>query len=137
MRTTPEAVAAIIEVDPAIGLDPFIDAANALVTELCTASGYTDERLEKIEKFLSAHFYTLRDPRPTSETAGDIQEAYQSKVDLFFKTSHYGQMAMALDTKGNLASLENDLEKKRKFTVGLTWVGSRRSYSCQIPPICN
>lgn len=125
-RTTSELVGGIIEVDSNISLDPFITTANELVTEICVPAGYTDERLELIERFLAAHFYTLRDPRPTSEGAGSVQAAYQSKVDLGLKTSHYGQQAMILDTAGGLAELNANTHIMPTVarTVSVTWLGT-------------
>jgi len=120
MRTTSAQVAEIIEVDPDIGLDPFMLVANELVTEVCSEAGYTVERLELIERWLSAHFYTNRDPRPTREEAGPVRETYQSAVDLNLNTSHYGQTAMLLDTAGGLALL-NKLKTRRVMSV--TWLG--------------
>lgn len=106
-RTTSSAVGMIIEVDANVSLTPFIEAASALVDDVCLKSGYTDNRLELIERWLAAHFYTARDPRAESEKVSVIAVKYQSKVDLGLNSSHYGQMAMRLDTKGNLALLES------------------------------
>lgn len=121
MRTTSELVAAIIEVDVTIPLEPFISVAAELVTEICVPAGYSDDRLELIERWLSAHFYTNRDPRPTREEAGPVSASYQSKLALNLGTSHYGQTAMMLDTAGGLAALSRDL---RKHTLSVTWVGT-------------
>lgn len=123
-RTTSELVGGIIEADVRIDLEPFLVAANELVTEVCADAGYSPERLELIERYLAAHFYTLRDPRPTSERAGPVEASYQSKVDLFFKTSHYGQHAMVLDTAGGLAALQAKMETKGvPKTLTVTWLG--------------
>ena len=120
MRTTSDNVADIIEVDTTIELTPFITVANELVTELCLDSGYTETRLELIERWLAAHFYTNRDPRATDEKAGPVGASYQSAVDLNLNTSHYGQTAMMLDTAGNLKNLNNT---KRKRIVSMSWLG--------------
>ena len=56
VRTTPAAVALIIEVDNDISLTPFIEAANALVTEHCSADDYDATRLELIEQPLKPVF---------------------------------------------------------------------------------
>lgn len=121
MRTTSELVAGIIEVDPTIPLDPFITTASELVTELCSDKGYSEARMELIERWLSAHFYTNRDPRPTREEAGPVSASYQSKVALNLSTSHYGQSALMLDTAGGLADLSKDL---RKYNLSVTWLGT-------------
>ena len=64
VRTTSSDVEGIIEVDASISLDPFIETANAFVTECCSSvSTYDATRLELIERWLSAHMYTNRDMR--------------------------------------------------------------------------
>lgn len=134
MRTTRANIAAIIELDDSIVPDdaamlPFITIANELVTEFCTGTtygpttAYSDVRLELIERWLAAHFYTNRDPRAVSEAAGSVNSSYQSRVDLGFDTSHYGQTAMRLDTNGSLAR-ENELMKKGKPRLTVAWLGT-------------
>ena len=122
-RTTSEEVALIIEVDESISLTPFIEAANALVTEKCSTDDYDATRLELIERWLSAHFYAIRDARPTNERAGSVGASYQSKVDLGFDVTHYGQMAMRLDTAGGLAALNAEAKKGGSRTATVTWAG--------------
>lgn len=132
-RTTKAQVETIIELDSQVipdedALASFITIANELVTECCTATAgpttaYTDDRLELIERWLTAHFYTVRDPRSTEERAGAVSAVYQSVVGLGFDTSHYGQTAMRLDTNGGLAKLNTDA-KKGKRRLGATWLGS-------------
>ena len=122
-RTTSEEVALIIEVDGSISLTPFIEAANALVTEKCSTDDYDATRLELIERWLSAHFYAIRDARPTNERAGSVGASYQSKVDLGFDVTHYGQMAMRLDTAGGLAALNAEAKKGGSRTATVTWAG--------------
>lgn len=119
IRTTDEAVAGIIEVDSSILLDPFIETAANLVDRVAAAdSTVSSATLELIERYLSAHFYTLRDPRPTSERAGPVGASYQSRVDLGLKTSHYGQMAITLDPTGVLKALSEGTRR-----AGVTWLG--------------
>lgn len=119
-RTTDEAVEGIIEVEENATLTPFIEAANVLVTEVCTSSTYDDARLELIERWLSAHFYAIYDPRFESEKAGDVAAKYQTKVNLGFDVTHYGQMAMRLDTAGGLASLNTEAKSGGRVTASLT-----------------
>lgn len=124
VKTTITAVGLIIEIDSAIDLTSFIETANALVTECCSEDDYDDTRLELIERWLSAHLYTIRDARAESEKAGSVSEKKQSKVDLGFDTSHYGQTAMRLDTAGGLAALNTQMKKQGKRPVGITWLGT-------------
>ena len=124
-RTTAALVGGIIDVDADIAITPFIDAANALVTECCGDSTvYDATRLELIERWLAAHFYTVRDMRAESEKAGSVSQKLQSKVDLGFDTSHYGQMAMRIDTEGGLAALNEQILKGRVSSIEFSWLGT-------------
>lgn len=136
-RTTDEAVAGIIETDEDIPLTPFIEVANELVTEVCgSVTTYTTTRLELIERWLSAHFYAIRDPRSTREEVEGIRDTYESKVDLGFDLTRYGQQAMRLDTNGGLAALNNAIKNAKsslpavKKMVGMTWLGTERDCVC-------
>jgi len=134
-RTTATNVKKIIEVDTSIiatdaDLDPFIDTANELVTELCTGSNgpklaYSATRLELIERWLTAHFYAIRDPRAKSEKAGSVGVTYQEKVDLNFSVTTYGQQAILLDTNGALARLN----KGKGVGISILWLGSTTTVS--------
>ncbi len=131
-RTTRTLVAEIIELDVSIvpndaAMLPFITVANELVTEVCAEPAgpkvaYTAERLEYIERWLSAHFYTNRDPRTSSESAG-VSASYQSQIGLGLDTSHYGQTAMRLDTNGGLSKLNEDAKKGKPKVSGF-WAGT-------------
>lgn len=122
-RTTDELVAGIIEVDEDIDLTPFIETAAELVTEVCEPEGYSESRLELIERWLSAHFYSIRDPRVVQEAAGPVQASYQNKVGLNLSNSHYGQQAMMLDTAGGLRVL-SETKATKKLVPGVTWLGT-------------
>ena len=123
MRTSANAVAGIIEVDQSISLTPFIEVANDLVTEKCTGSGYTEAKLELIERWLSAHFYAIRDQRTASEGAGPVSQSFQHAVALGLNQTIYGQQAMLIDTAGNLAGLQRTSQSGVRPTIGVTWLG--------------
>lgn len=132
-RTNAAAVKALFDADPCSipideNMEPFIVAANMLVTRACTGDAgpspaYSAEELEIIERWLSAHFYAISSPRAMKEIADGISKDYQSKVDLGLDLSHYGQMAMRLDTNGGLATINEDT-KEGKPRVGVTWLGT-------------
>lgn len=133
-RTTDELVAGVIEVDEDIVLDPFINLAAAIVTEHCEPPGTLDEaRLTEIETWLAAHFYTVRDPRASSEGAGPVNQSFQSRVDLGLATSHYGQTAMILDSTGKLAALNAAMTKGGKRVAKAYWGGEARPWSATYP----
>jgi hypothetical protein len=133
-RTTKALVAGIIEVDSNVipsdaAMAPFIEVASELVTEWCTgdngpATAYAVARLELIERWLAAHFYTVRDPRAASEgVSGGPTATYQSAVDRGFDTSHYGQTAMRLDTNGGLTRLNSSI-LRGGGNVRVVWAGT-------------
>lgn len=127
-HTSAEEIAKVIEVDEAIDLAPFIEIANELVEECCGDAEYTEDRLRIIETWLAAHFYAIRDPRLSSEGAGPISSSFQSRVDLGFDVTHYGQQAMRVDTAGGLAALNATTAKpntsaKKTVKVTATWLG--------------
>ena len=125
VRTTDAAVQGIIDTDATIPLTPFIETANNLVTELCTATppGYDATKLELIERWLSAHFYAVRDPRTVAETAGSVSDTFRGKVALHLDQTVYGQQAMLLDTFGNLASLNLRMKGKGSGSPSVSWAG--------------
>lgn len=116
-RTDSTLVSGIIEVDEDIDLDPFIEVSNMLVSEHCSSEGYSETKMEMIERWLAAHFYAIRDPRPRSEQAGDVQESFQFRIDLGLNQTRYGQMAMLLCP--NLKALD----KNGGVKPGAFWLG--------------
>lgn len=132
VRTTDADVASIIEVDADVAptLASFIRPASMLVDEVCApVETYSEERLKEIETWLAAHFYAQRDPRAQREDVASIGVTFQSKVDLGLNNTHYGQMAMSLDTNGGLAALNEqttnpDDSNSKNYTAGLFWMGS-------------
>lgn len=126
VRTTLEAVGKVVELDDEIDVTPFIEDANLLVDDLCLESGYSETRLTRIETWLAAHLYVMRDPRVTTESAGPVSASYQYQTGLFLASSMQGQQAMLLDTAGNLANLSKDIEngKKSPAKAKIIWMGS-------------
>ncbi len=111
-RTTPELMKGIIETDDSFypDLSPFIDTASELVEEVCTPAGYSDTRLELIERWLSAHFYAIADMRRADERTRGVGESFQYKLGLNLSVTMYGQQAMSLDTHGKLAVMSKAQE---------------------------
>lgn len=123
-RTTAALVEGIVDVLDDVDLTPFITAANELVTEVCTDSDYSDDRLTIIETWLSAHFYQIYDQAVDNEDAKGVSAKYQYKIGLHIQQTKYGQMAMVLDTAGNLAALSKRMEDGESATVTLCWLGT-------------
>lgn len=82
-----------------------IRTANLLVTNELSDSGLSDNMLEIIERYLSAHFLCMN-PKIRSELGLKLDE-YKTGLD----KTEYGQMAMRFD---NTNTLKN-VSKKKDF----------------------
>ena len=131
IRTTEDAVWALVEEDATISMTPFIEAASALVTVNCEdkCDDYTATDLELIERWLAAWAYKIRDRLRTADKAGDVSASYQHVEDLGFDCNEWGQMAMRLDWNGGLAALNSQTKEGTLTRVaGVTWLGKRRHH---------
>lgn len=105
-------------------LTPFITAASSLVTELCAdVAAYDAERLELIETWLAAHFFSIKDPRMASETAGGAGGTYRGQTGMNLEATLYGQQAMVLDTNGALSDVNEDVGDGKRGVTGIAWLG--------------
>ena len=129
IRTDAEAVRKLIdwpEDDDDFG--PSIETASSIVTDICvntTTYTYTAAKLELIERWLAAHFFTVQTGQVTEEQAGPVREKFAFKIDLYLNNTKYGQMALAIDTAGNLAALQAELENGGRRRVSATYLGYR------------
>lgn len=103
-------------------LDPFITAANLIVTEKLSDVGLSNDLLKEIERWLAAHFIYASNPTYSStdtkakgpvtfERVGETARSYgnimqQIRISLgVLSSTVYGQQALILDMSGTLASL--------------------------------
>jgi hypothetical protein len=122
-RVTGDEVKEIISTTlTSVQLAPMITAANLLVTAKCVPAGYSVAELKEIERWLSAHFTSVRDPSKSalvSKSIGEASETYQvsrgSNVSFSLETSPYGQQALILDYMGSLNSLGRQKAVLRGF----------------------
>jgi hypothetical protein len=106
-RTTDTAVFEIIDTT-LTDIDTFITTANLYVTDVLGDAGLSDERLEEIERYLTAHFLSLRDQRVQTEKVDVLSVTYQGKTGMYLESTQYGQMAIMLDTSGTLSKIAKD-----------------------------
>ncbi len=125
-RTNQTLVAEIIDITAGFDITPFIQTANSIVTRWCTDStfGYTNDQLELIERWLSAHFYSIYDQLPQSEHAGVVSASYQGKTGMMLQATTYGQQAMVADYMGGLAALQKRLTEGVAPRPGVRWMGT-------------
>jgi len=79
-------------------IEAFIDDASLWVDRHLVGEGLTSDELTTIEKYLTCHFITLRDPRLKSAQLDDVAEVYQR--DLY--VTEYLKAAAALDSTGKV-----------------------------------
>jgi hypothetical protein len=85
----------------------FITVANLIVTDKLGAKGLSDDLMKEIERWLSAHFATIKDPSSTEDKIGS---STQKKLSLFLsgeglKGTKYGQQVLLLDPTGTLVNI--------------------------------
>lgn len=118
-RTTDTDVRTVIELDAAFVTTAHILTANELVTEYCVAAGYSDTRLELIERWLAAHFCAIQQQISASEGAGSVTQSFQYRLGLNLAVTMWGQQALILDTAGGLAGASKAAEEGKRKTVGI------------------
>ena len=143
-RTTASAVAAILlgqyDTEGRPDLDPFISTATALVDWLAgkdTDGDLSATMLERIEAFLSAHFYAHADQLFQSKATGGASGAFQGQTAMWLNSTQYGQTAMVLDVTGNLASQVKAMADGGKPQASMEWLGKplgdQQSYADRNP----
>jgi len=90
---------------------PFIIGASQIVdkiSEYIILNEKTPDNanLMEIERFLSCHFMTAQEKVTTGEGVGGVSESYSLSTKVGLNSSHYGQMAILLDTSGYLRKLD-------------------------------
>lgn len=94
-----------------VDLQPFIIAANLLITNVLATSGLGDPLLKEIERWMSAHFIAMAGTdsdtgQVVEEKIGDASVKYdQGDFRKNLGATRYGRQAMLLDTTGKLANL--------------------------------
>ena len=125
-RTNKVAVAEILGENPdnLPTLTAHIDTASLLVDDHCLASGYTDTRLELIERWLAAHFYSITSPQAESEGVRGITEKKFGKVELGLSQTRFGDQVKFLDLAGGLARFDAQIASGSVGGAGVRHLGT-------------
>jgi hypothetical protein len=105
-RITVAELKEIIDLDSTLTDDRitvFITQANLMTDAALSLQGLSEAVLKEIERNIAAHFIRALDPQAISERAGEVSVTYAGNFGEGLKGTHYGQMAMMLDTSGKLA----------------------------------
>lgn len=104
-RVTSEEVLEIIDTD-LTNISAFIIAANLIITDRLNDAGLSDDHLKEIERWLSAHFIAIRDPKIRSEATDDAQAAYEiGNLGKGLEFTSFGQQVLVLDTTGKMKAI--------------------------------
>jgi hypothetical protein len=127
IRTTSDAVIDILgdNYDGSTNLQPFIDTATILTDRVESAdanSEMTAKALERVEAYLTAHFYAHHDQLVASKSTGAASGQFQGRTDMGFDATLYGQTAKRLDATGYLVNTDQPLRPKAKAY----WLGKIR-----------
>ena len=116
-RTTDTAVFEIIETT-LTDIDTFITTANIFVTAYLGDAGLSDTLLEEIERYITAHFLSVKDQRVQAEKIDVLSFTYQGKTGMGLDSTFYGQTAQMLDTSGTLADMaKNGVPRSASMTA--------------------
>jgi hypothetical protein len=121
-RTTDAKVRDIIETDIKVSVQPFIDAATALVDYVVTKDSdgiLNTALLLQIETYLAAYYYAIKDGQYQSEKNESASATYQTGVSgKGLELNDWGRAAIALDVTGTLAGVS-----RGKLRASATWLG--------------
>lgn len=121
-RVTEAEVTAIIDTDlTSAQVQAFIDDASGWIDDNLADAGLFDATLKRIEKYLAAHFITLRDPRIRSGTIGDVSETYQRDTQV----TEYLKAAAGMDPTGIIGDRLMGGRPRAHFRVGAGYDGRR------------
>lgn len=107
LRVDHDDVAEIIDTSIA-DTTPFITTAHNLIEVVLDTADQTllgEDLLAEIEKWLAAHFVSIREPRVRSTTVGAARDEYMLGANTGdgLRSTPYGQQACAIDLTGKLA----------------------------------
>jgi len=106
-NVTPDEVEEIIDVDSGLDVNPFILASSVLLDTILPSGQIGTAQRKEIERWLTAHFITIRQGQLEAQTIGDAKDTYAlGSLSGGIKSTTYGQQAVALDTSGSLAKAE-------------------------------
>jgi uncharacterized membrane-anchored protein YitT (DUF2179 family) len=104
-------------------VQPFIDDAVIFLTAVIGAGVVSNAVFDMVTNYITAHFISITDPRVHTEQVKSLLVTYQNKLDKGLGITHFGTMAMMLDTSGKLAAW-NQRTIDGKGAVQFFWAGS-------------
>ena len=105
-------------IDTTINTDPFIEAANLIVTNRLGNQGVSDALLKEIERWFAAHLVAIREPQVKAIKAGDSMDTYfRGQEGKGLDSTPYGQQVKLLDPTGRMASIGKKPAEMKAFAL--------------------
>jgi hypothetical protein len=140
-RANPTRVAGLLggNYDGCAALGPYLDAAHALAERVAACAEaaetpLTEAQLGALETWLAAHFYTQMDRLYQSVSTADASATFLGESGKYYRSSPYGETAMALDPSGCLASFQAELEGAENGVGGRQATGFWLGRDCTCHP---
>ena len=104
MAVTEDQVTRIILFDTARipEVQPFIDDAVIMLTNII-GTALDTATFDLVTRYMAAHLIAISDPRVNMEKVKSLQVRYDTKLDKGLGITHFGTMAMMLDSSGKLS----------------------------------
>lgn len=131
IRVTAEDVKQIIVTDKEDAvIEAFISAASLTVDAILADQDLTDDQLQEIERWLSAHLMACAvEPQIVKEQVGNASATYAGITKMGLNATLYGQQVKILDTTGLLAAQEEQLGRREASIYAIP--GPDRTYDTE------
>lgn len=83
-------------------VQPFIDDAVIMLTNII-GTALDTATFDLVTRYMAAHLIAISDPRVNMEKVKSLQVRYDTKLDKGLGITHFGTMAMMLDSSGKLS----------------------------------
>lgn len=131
VRTNADNVKGILldnyDLEKAASLTPFIATANSLTNRVAvkdTKSILSAEDLELIERYLAAHAYQHGDQGFAEREEGKGKAKFLGQTGKGLESTFYGQMAVNLDSTGELAAINAEMVSGKSRKAKVLWAGT-------------
>ena len=111
MAVVDDDVRRIIQVDSTVipDIDPFIADALVLVENVIGSTRVSARTYDIVTMYLAAHLVMITQGQIQSEKVKSLQTQYATLLDKGLGITHWGTVAMTMDTSGRLAAFNTRL----------------------------
>lgn len=112
IRTTPQELRSLLDLDTSASVFGFIQIASRFVDDRLANQSITPVMLSTLELLLAAHFYSVHEPEIEQQSYSDASYRYSvAKKGQGLSATSWGQQAIALDPSGVLSEMGKRLAR--------------------------